>query len=139
MIVLDTNVISALMRAEPDAVARAWLDRQPADSIWTTAVSVFELRAGIELLPRGRRRQRLDKAFAAVVAEDFEGRVLPFDRAAAEAAAVLLAERQRRGYVIELRDTQIAGIVVAHRASLATFNTRHFADLNVEVIDPQRH
>lgn len=80
MIVLDTNVVSALMRAQADAVTRAWLDRQAADSIWTTAVSVFELRAGIELLPAGRRRERLDRTLAAVLAEDLVGRILPFDK-----------------------------------------------------------
>lgn len=137
MIVLDTNVISSLMRAEPDAATRAWLDRQPADSIFTTAISVFELRAGIEPLAQGRRRQRLEKTLTAMLDEDFEGRLLPFDRAAAEASAILLARRRRRGRPVELRDTQIAGIVLAHRARLATFNTRDFADLDVELIDPQ--
>jgi hypothetical protein len=139
MIVLDTNVVSALMRAEADAATRAWLDRQAADSVWTTAVSVFELRAGIESLPAGRRRERLDRTLAAVLAEDLAGRVLPFDQASAEEAAVVLARRRRQGRPVEFRDTQIAGIVIAHRARLATFNARRFADLNVEVIDPQHH
>lgn len=138
MIILDTNVIAALMRAEPDAAARSWLDRQAKDEVWTTAICVFETRAGLEVLPAGRRRQRLERTFEAVLAEDFENRVLAFDRAAAEAAGVLLARLQRIGRPVELRDTQIAGIAVANRARLATFNVRHFEDLEIELIVPRR-
>lgn len=138
MIVLDTNVIAALMRAEPDAATRSWLDRQAKDEVWTTAISVFETRAGLEILPAGRRRQRLEGTFESVLSEDFENRVLPFDRAAAEAAGALLARRQRIGRPVELRDTQIAGIVIANKARFATFNVRHFEDLEIELIVPRR-
>ena len=138
MIVLDTNIISALMRAAPDEAVQAWLDRQAADSIWTTAINAFELHAGIEMLADRRRRQRLEQTLKAILAEEFEERLLPFDGAAAEAAAALWARRRRVGRPVELRDTQIAGIVVVHRARLATFNGRHFSDLDVEVIHPHR-
>ena len=74
--------------------------------------------------------------FDKLMAEDPEGRILDFDRPAAEAAAILAAERQRDGQSIDIRDTQIAGIVVATRAKIATRNVRHFSDLNVEVINP---
>jgi len=138
VIVLDTNVISALMRAAADAAAREWLDHQAGTEIWTTAINVFELRAGIEMLPAGRRRQRLDETLKAVLTEDLEGRVLPFDSPAAEAAGYLLAQKRRAGRQIEWRDTQIAGIVIASKARLATFNLRHFADIEIELIDPRR-
>jgi predicted nucleic acid-binding protein len=136
VIILDTNVVSALMRAEPDASVVAWLDRQPPDSVWTTAVTVLEVRLGIELLATGRRREQLERAFNLALAEDLQNRVLPFDRPAAEEAAILAARRQREGSPVDLRDTQIAGIALARRAAIATRNVRHFRDLRVGVIDP---
>ena len=136
MIILDTNVISALMRAPPDAAVIGWLDRQPAESIWTTAVTVFEIRFGIELLANGRRRETLEALFEQSLAEDFQGRVLPFDGTAAREAAIIAAQRQRDGRPVDLRDTQIAGIAVARRAAVATRNLRHFEGLDVDVIDP---
>jgi hypothetical protein len=87
MIVLDTNVLSGVMRPEPDRIVVAWLDRQPSESLWTTAVTVFEIRFGLELLARGRRRRQLEDAFARAIEEDFQGRVLSFDEEAARAWA----------------------------------------------------
>ncbi len=136
MILLDTNVLSALMQTRPDAAVVAWLDAQPPESIWTTAVTVFEIRLGIELLPRGRRRKALEAAFDAMLREDLSGRIAAFDAAAAEEAATLAARRQRRGRPVDLRDTQIAGIALARRAALATRNVRHFDGLNVNVVSP---
>lgn len=136
MIILDTNVLSALMRARPDAQVTAWLDQQPAQSIWITAITVFEARFGIGLLVPSRRRQEIERAFAKVLREDLEGRVLEFDEASAERAARLAAERQRGGRPIDFRDTQIAGIALARHGTLATRNTKHFADLSVPVINP---
>lgn len=138
MIVLDTNVISTVMSTTPDAGVVAWLDGQPPESLWITALSVFEIRFGLELLETGRRRRRLEEAFAAALAEDFHNRILSLDDAAASTAAGLAARRQRDGRPVELRDTLIAGIVLARGASLATRNTRHFSDLDVPVIDPWR-
>jgi predicted nucleic acid-binding protein len=135
MIVLDTNVLSALMRTSPDRAVVDWLDRQPAESIWTTSITVFETRFGLALLPAGRRRSALEAAFAQVLDGDLEHRVLDFDSASAAAAASVAAERHRAGRPVDLRDTQIAGIVLARRATLATRNVRHFADA-VSVIDP---
>ncbi|MEO5338726.1 MAG: type II toxin-antitoxin system VapC family toxin [Magnetospirillum sp. WYHS-4] len=136
MIVLDTNVIAAVMRRQPDPAVVDWLDRQPAEALWTTAVTVCEVRFGLELLDPGTRRRDLEAAFGRALEEDFEGRILPFDRAAAWEAAALAAERRRRGRTVEIRDTQIAGIVIARRGVLATGNTRHFQDLPVKVVDP---
>ncbi|MBF0372265.1 MAG: type II toxin-antitoxin system VapC family toxin [Alphaproteobacteria bacterium] len=136
MIVLDTNVISAIMRRDPDTHVAAWLDSQPPESVWTTTVTVFEIRFGLELLPAGRRRQELETAFDRALAEDFLGRVLKFDQAAAIEAASIAARRRLAGQSVEFRDTQIAGIVLARRAILATRNVRHFADIATQVVDP---
>ena len=136
MIVLDTNVLSALMRTAPDAAVVAWLDALPADSVWTTSVTVFEARFGLAILPKGRRRTALEAAFARVLEDDLENRVLDFDDGAAGAASLLAAARQRRGRPVDLRDTMIAGITLARRATLATRNVRHFSDLEVPVVDP---
>ena len=136
MIVLDTNVLSALMRTSPHAELVAWLDRQHADSIWTTSITVFEARFGLALLAKGRRRNALETAFTRVLQEDLENRVLDFDEAAAGAAASLAASRQQAGRPADLRDTMIAGITLARRATLATRNVRHFADLEIPIVDP---
>jgi predicted nucleic acid-binding protein len=136
VIVLDTNVLSALMRREADAAAVAWLDGQAAESIWTTAISVFEIRFGLELLVPGRRRRQLETAFSRAISEDLDGRVLPFDEDAAREAASRAAERQRAGRRVDFRDLEIAGIVSARRATLATRNVRHFQDLGIALVDP---
>jgi predicted nucleic acid-binding protein len=136
MIILDTNVLSALMRTAPEASVVAWLDRQPADSVWITSITLFEARLGLALLPTGRRRQTLEAAFARLLQEDLENRVLDFDSAAATEAASLAAERQKAGCPVDMRDTQIAGIALARRGTLATRNVRHFGDLKVPIVDP---
>jgi predicted nucleic acid-binding protein len=120
----------------PDQTVVSWLNRQPSESIWTTSVTVFEIEMGIALLATGNRRRQLERAFARILAEDFESRVLSFDQTSASAAATLAADRQQRGRPIDFRDTQIAGIALARRAAIATRNLRHFSDLSVDVIDP---
>ena len=136
MIILDTNVLSALMRKAPDASVVEWLDQQPAESIWITSITLFEARLGLALLPNGRRRNVLESAFEELLVEDLEGRILDFDRPAAEAAAALAAERQRQGRVVDIRDTQIARVVLARRATFATSNVKHFSDLGADVVNP---
>ena len=136
MIILDTNVLSALMRASPDTPVVTWLDQQPAESVWITSITLFEARFGLALLPQGRRRQALKTSFVQLLQEDLQNRVRDFDSAAATEAAVLAAVRQRAGKPVDIRDTQIAGIALARRATLATRNIRHFAYLKVPVINP---
>jgi len=136
MIVLDTNVLSALMQREADPAVVRWLDLQPSESVWTTAVTVFEIRFGLELLAAGRRRRQLEDAFSRVLDEDFQGRILPFDHEAAQEAASRAAERRAVGKPVDFRDIEIAGIVSARRATLATRNARHFLDLRIELVDP---
>ena len=136
MIILDTNVISALMVRERDPTVVAWLDRQPRRSVWTTAITVYEVRSGLEAMPEGRRRQVLELAFAHLLATMLADRALPFDIAAAEVAGKLSAAGRGRGRPMEYRDTQIAGIVLARGATLATRNVRHFEGLDLRVVNP---
>jgi predicted nucleic acid-binding protein len=114
----------------------SWLDLQPPESMWTTSISVYELRFGVELLALGRRRQLLEEALTKALEEDFDGRVIPFDVAAAQAAGRIGAARRQLGRTIEIRDVQIAGIAMARKAKLATRNIRHFEGLGLELIDP---
>jgi predicted nucleic acid-binding protein len=134
MIILDTNVLSAVMASETAVVA--WLDRQSSSSVWTTSVTVYEIRSGLMAMPAGRRRTEREAAFDNIIETDLENRVLSFDRAAAEEAARLTAERRRIGRPGESRDTMIAGIALAQRATLATRDVRHFDDLSVPVVNP---
>jgi hypothetical protein len=136
VIILDTNVVSAMARDRPERAVRDWLDRQPRSSIWTTSVTVLEIRYGLAIMALGRARSRLERELAEVMRVDLEGRIVPFDTSAAEETAALMAERRRSGRTGELRDAMIAGIAIARHATLATRNTRHFADLPVSVVDP---
>lgn len=135
MVVLDTNVLSALMRQSADEKVVIWLDKQPRTSIWTTSITVLEVRFGLQIMAAGKRRAALMQAFDALL-EKLDQRVLPFDVAAAQQAASLMAIRNKKGQPVELRDTMMAGIVLAQRATLATRNTTHFADAGVRLINP---
>ena len=136
MILLDTNVLSAMMRAAGDPTVERWLDLQPTESIWTTTITIFEIRFGLSVMVQGRRRAMLETAFSRAIEDILDGRVLPFDGAAADTAATMAAERQRIGRPIEIRDVLIAGIVRASKATLATRNTRHFEGLGLALVDP---
>ena len=135
MIILDTNVLSALMRQVPDQHVITWLDRQARTSIWTTSVTIFEIQFGLQVLATGRRRTMLIEAFDEVLAKIGQ-RVATFDVAAAGQASDLMAARHKKGRPVDLRDTMIAGIVLAQRATLATRNTVHFEDAAVPLVNP---
>jgi predicted nucleic acid-binding protein len=136
VIILDTNVLSAMMRAADDTTVEHWFDAQATESVWTTTVTVFEIRFGLALLAAGRRGDRLDRAFLRAINDVLGGRVLSFDRGAAEVAAMLAARQRQIGHTVEIRDVQIAGIAAARRATLATRNTRHFEHLGIALVDP---
>jgi predicted nucleic acid-binding protein len=135
MIILDTNVLSALMRQTPDKNVIGWLDKQPRTSVWTTAVTILEVRFALQVMPLGKRRSLLIREFETVL-DKIGYQVAPFDAAAAQQAGDLMASRQKKGRPGDLRDTMIAGIVLAHHATLATRNITHFEDLSVPVINP---
>lgn len=136
MIVLDTNVISALMRKEPEKPVVKWLDAQPSTSVWITAITVMEIHFGLQAMPKGRRQGALIRSFELMLKSMIEGRIASFDAEAGVHAAELMAQRKRAGRPAEVRDTMIAGIVLANRATLATRNTQHFEGLTVRVINP---
>jgi toxin FitB len=135
VIILDTTVLSALMRQTPDPHALAWLDQQPGTSIWTTSVTILEIRYALQIMATGKRHSLLLQAFEAML-DKMGRRIASFDSAAANQAAEFMAARHRKGRPGDLRDTMIAGIVIAHHATLATRNTGHFEDLTVSVINP---
>lgn len=136
MIILDTNVLSALMRHSADCKVVEWLDKQARTSIWTSSITILEIRYGLQILPAGKRRSALIQTFEKVLVDKIESRVAPFDTASAQQAGDLMALRHRKGRPGELRDTMIAGIVLASHATLATRNTSHFEDLAVPVVNP---
>jgi len=136
MLVLDTNVLSALIKDVPDETVEHWLDRQADLSVWTTTISIFEIRYGLAIMPAGRRQSAMVAELERTIEEILERRVLSFHRDAAEAAALLMARRKAAGRPIDLRDTMIAGIVLAQRATLVTRNVRHFSDLELSIVDP---
>jgi predicted nucleic acid-binding protein len=136
MIVLDTNVISELLRPKADAAVEAWLADQPTASIFTTTIAEAEILYGVRLLPDGRRKKELLAAIEPIFAEDFAGRVLPFDEDAADSYATLAVARRQAGRPISQFDAQIAAIAVSRGAAIATRNVSDFADVGVAVIDP---
>jgi predicted nucleic acid-binding protein len=135
MIILDTNVCSTLMQVVPDQEVIVWVDRQPRTSIWVTSVTVFEIRFGLHIMATGKRRSALLLEFESLL-NKIEHRVAPFDDAAASQAAELMASRQSKGRPVDLRDTMIAGVVLARRAAIATRNVTHFSDISATVINP---
>lgn len=135
MIILDTNVLSGLMRQVPDQKVVIWLDGQARTSVWTTSVTVFEIRFGLQILAAGKRRALLTEAFEELLARMGQ-RVLTFDVAAAGRASDLMAARKRKGRPGDLRDTMIAGIALAQHATLATRNTVHFQDTSIPLVNP---
>ena len=136
MIVLDTNVLSALMQAEPDRAVVRWLNGLAPESIWTTSITLFEVQFGIDVLPDGERKTALQNAFHQAIYVDMQGRILDFDAPAAAAAATIAVRQRALGRPVDMRDAQTAGIIAARRATLATRNVRHFADTGLALVDP---
>lgn len=136
MMVWDTNVVSELMRPEPHELVVAWTDRQPVGEVFITAITLAELWYGIGRLPMGRRRNELAEVFDEMLTEDFERRVLGFDRVAAAHYADLVVERERMGRPISMADAQIAAICRSHGAAIATRNVDDFADVGVDIVNP---
>jgi len=136
VIILDSNVLSELIRGTPDSTVLAWVDSQPASELATTAINAAEMLYGVARLPDGRRKAQLDAAVAALVREDFRGRVAAFDASAAGHYAAVASERERRGHPIAAADAQIAAICRARGAALATRNTKDFEDSGIALINP---
>lgn len=138
MIVLDTNVLSEVLRPEPSSRVLEWLHSQPRTRLFTTAITEAEVHFGVESLPAGRRRTALEAAITRIFETHFAGRVLPFDSVAALEYARLAAKRRLAGKPMSQADAQIAAIARSRGAGLATRNTADFADCDLDVIDPWR-
>ena len=136
MIVLDTNVVSELLRPSPDRTVEAWVADRPAADLYFSAVGEAELRYGVALLPPGRRRDALASAIEAILREDFDERILPFDSAAARAYAAIAAARRAAGCAASPADCQIAAIARSRRMAVATRNVRDFDDMGIDLLDP---
>ena len=135
MIILDTNVLSALMRDVPEPKVVSWLDRQPQGSIWTTSITVLEIQVGLQILPIARERTELSEQFERLL-DSIYHRIAVFGEEAARLSANLTVSRQKNGREGDMRDIMIAGIVLAQHATLATRNVTHFSDIPAKVVNP---
>lgn len=136
MIIIDTNVISELLRPTPDPAVEAWLGEQDGLSIYLTAISEAELRYGVAIMTSGKRRDGLGVAIDRILRDDMAGRILPFDSAAARAYADIAASRRSAGKPISQADCQIAAIARAHTAPVATRNMPDFEGCGIDLINP---
>ena len=136
MILLDTNVLSELMRAKPAPEVVAWIDSQPTSQLYISAITVAEILYGIARMADGKRKQSLLALATLMFDEDFAGRILSFDADAAIHYAGLAAESEAKGTVVDMADCQIAAIAVLHDAQVATRNVRHFDYLGVAIVNP---
>jgi toxin FitB len=136
MIIIDTNVISELLRPIPEPAVEAWLGEQDGLSIYLTAISEAELRYGVAVMSSGKRRDGLGVAIDRILRDDMAGRILPFDSAAARAYADIAATRRSAGKPISQADCQIAAIARAHNAPVATRNTPDFEGCGIDLINP---
>lgn len=136
MIILDTNVLSELLRPAPAGQVERWLAAQDGAKVYFTTVGEAELRLGVAILPAGKRRATLTTAIEGLLDEDFRDRILPFDRPAARAYATIAAERRAAGRPISQFDCQIAAIARAREATVATRNISDYEGCGIELIDP---
>lgn len=136
MIIVDTNVISELMKPLPSPAVVKWMSDQAPDTVFTTAITVAEVLYGIELLPAGRRRDQLLEQAEAMLAEDFAGSIFFFDEQAARIFPLIAVSRRREGRPMSEFDGQIAAIAKANGATLATRNTDDFEGCGVRLINP---
>jgi predicted nucleic acid-binding protein len=136
VILLDTNILSEIVRPKPDERVRGWLDSLDATTVATTAITAAELRYGVARLPSGQRKRRLSEAVDLLLTEDLAGRIEPFDASAAAHYATLVTSREQAGRPIGIADAQIAAICHKLQATLATRNTSDFQSTGIELIDP---
>lgn len=136
MIILDTNVLSELMRSTPSTQVVSWVGEQPAVELFTTSITQAEIFYGIELLPRSKRRDSLLAAAEAIFEDDFAGRIFDFDSDAARSFSRIAARRRALGRPISHPEAQIAAIAQLRGAALATHNIDDFANCGIRVIDP---
>jgi toxin FitB len=138
MLILDTNVLSELLKPNPDTQVVAWIENQPRQQLFTTVVSRAEIMYGIQLLPKSQRRQKLAEAAKAIFDEELADHVLPFESLAADRFALIAAKRKMEGKPISQFDAIIVSIAAAHSARLATRNVHDFESCGVSIENPWR-
>jgi predicted nucleic acid-binding protein len=136
MLVLDTNIYSVMIQPHTGPQVIDWLKRQPVLSVWTTTITLFEIRYGLSSMPAGRKRQGLEEAFVRIRDEALDGRVIDFDTEAALSAGDIYARLRTVGKLIDVRDIQIAGVTASRQATLVTRNAKDFANTGINLIDP---
>lgn len=136
MIILDSNVLSELLKAQPAPQVVAWMAKQPEAELFTTAITESEIFFGVELLPLGKRREGLRRVAEAIFGQDFRDRIFGFESDAARLFAIITAQRRALGRPINYADAQIAAITRARGAKLATRNIADFKDCGIDLIDP---
>jgi predicted nucleic acid-binding protein len=136
VILLDTNVVSELMRAQPDSQVRGFFAARPLETLFLPSLVVAEVRYGLARLPEGQRRAGLENLFERFLAEGFADRILPFDATCATRYARARAAREAAGHPIGLADALIGGTALAHGATLATRNTPDFDGLGLSLVNP---
>ena len=136
MIVLDTNVISELMRESPDETVLAWFAKQKPTNLVITAIAIAEIQRGIQRLPTGKRQQQLAENFTGFIDSAFGGRILPFDENTAYIYGDIASEREKAGFNTDALDLMIAAIVKHHNAAIATRNTKDFKDCGIKLVNP---
>ena len=136
MLMLDTNMLSEIMRSEPERKVADWIVRQPSDELFTAAVCQAEILSGLAVMPNGRRRAELEEAARAMFADDFAGRVLPFDTEAAAAYAEVFAVRRKAGRPSGTIDLMLAAIARVRGASVVTRNVADFEGVGVAIVNP---
>lgn len=136
MILIDTNIISELMKPNIDSAVKLWVDSQPSDQMFISTVTIAEISFGINILPIGKRRKVLETLFFKTILEAFEERILPFDESAAHIYGRIMAHRRKLGHPLSLSDGQIAAIAHQHHATIATRNIKDFCDCGLELVNP---
>ncbi len=136
MIILDTNVLSELMKSQPDKLVLGWIGTHKATNLFITTLTQAEILYGLELLSEGKRRTALKEAAKAMFDVDFAQRILPFDSDAAQQFAIIAAKRKKIGRPISQIDAQIAAITSSHNAILATRNVSDFEECGINIINP---
>lgn len=139
MIILDTNVVSESLKPLPSGIVVGWLADQMQSEVFTTAITLAEVMSGVEALPQGKRRARLLAGVEEIFAQEFPGRILPFEEDAARAYAAIMASRIAAGRPISQFDAMIAAIARTHRATVATRNIADFDRCGVQLVDPWKH
>lgn len=136
MILIDTNIVSEMMKPIPDVEVAAWLDRQDAMHLFISTITIGEISYGLNVLASGKRKTSLEKSFYNVIRQAFEYRILTFDEVAAHLYGVIMSQRKQQGKPMSIADGQIAAIARAHNCAVATRNIVDFIECGIELINP---